>query len=207
MTGTFSVPAFSNVSHEFRTPLTLMLGPLDDAQAAGAALSGDSLDAVQRNAQRLLKLVNTLPLASSSESRLPADPRRALRRSEKPAAAGMVMIVDDNVDAADLLSETLRILGFETCVAHDGPSALALAARVHPRLALLDIGLPVMDGYELGKRLRTDPGLADLRLVAITGYGQESDRSRSRDVGFDDHLVKPIDIERLASLINELAKI
>ncbi|MFL6648570.1 MAG: MEDS domain-containing protein [Sulfurifustaceae bacterium] len=114
-----------------------------------------------------------------------------------------ILVVDDNSDAADSLREALQLLGHATHVAYDGPSALQAAEEVRPDLALLDIGLPVMDGYELGQRLRSRCG-RHVKLVALTGYGQPSDRRRSADAGFDGHLVKPVDFERLQSLIKEL---
>jgi signal transduction histidine kinase/ActR/RegA family two-component response regulator len=113
-----------------------------------------------------------------------------------------VLVVDDNSDAAETLADILRELGHTTSVAHDGPTALVAAAAFKPQIALLDIGLPVMDGYELAQRLREQPELRQVRLFAITGYGQESDRERSRDAGFQEHLVKPIDLAHLANLID-----
>jgi signal transduction histidine kinase len=104
-----------------------------------------------------------------------------------------VLVVDDNEDAAFLFSEALKRLGHHVEVAYDGPSAIALAREQPPEIAFLDIGLPVMDGYELGRRLR-ELGGTPPRLVAVTGYGHSSDRERSRDAGFDLHLVKPIEI-------------
>jgi signal transduction histidine kinase/DNA-binding response OmpR family regulator len=115
--------------------------------------------------------------------------------------ARRVLVVDDNTDAADLVVATLSALGHHAEAAHDGPSALALASRLRPELALLDIGLPVMDGYELARRLRTMPGLDHVRLVALTGYGTDRDRQRSIDAGFDEHLVKPLALERLEQVL------
>ena len=102
-------------------------------------------------------------------------------------------MVDDNEDSAELLREMLQWVGHEVAVAHDGPSALAVAEQFVPEVALLDIGLPVMDGYELGRRLHAMPQGARCRLVALSGYGQDRDRARSRASGFETHLVKPID--------------
>ncbi len=114
-----------------------------------------------------------------------------------------VLVVDDNEDAAFLFSEALRKLGHKVEVAHDGPSALAVA-RVHPpEIAFLDIGLPVMDGYELGRRLRDVPGKPP-KLVAVTGYGHSSDRVRSREAGFDLHLVKPVDLTAIQDALAKL---
>jgi CheY-like chemotaxis protein len=112
-----------------------------------------------------------------------------------------VLIVDDNEDAADMLSMVLEARGYATRVAHDGPSALAAATDFRPHTALLDIGLPVMDGFELARRLRSEPGLPGLRLVALTGYGQETDRRRSREAGFDHHLVKPVDVKAVLEIL------
>jgi CheY-like chemotaxis protein len=86
-------------------------------------------------------------------------------------------------------------------VEHSSRRALARAAEVHPDVCLLDIGLPDMDGTELARHLRTRPETADAMLVAVTGYGQESDRARTREAGFDHHLVKPIDLDRLQAVL------
>lgn len=116
-----------------------------------------------------------------------------------------ILVVDDNVDAAESLAETLTDLGYTTCVAYDGPSALAAAAKFTPDVALLDIGLPVMDGFELAGRLRAGRGTGgDLRLIALTGYGQTTDRDRALAAGFDRHLVKPVDIAALGRVIHDL---
>ncbi len=124
-----------------------------------------------------------------------------------PAQAGVrVLVVDDNRDAAELLAEALRERGHEPHVAFDGPSALALAAEVHPRVALLDLGLPVMDGYELARRLRASRDERELLLVAVTGYGQEMDRRASTLAGFAEHLVKPVELERVCSTVDRLLR-
>lgn len=107
-----------------------------------------------------------------------------------------VLLVDDNVDAVALLADALNQLGYSVRTAKDGPRALSEATDFDPEIAVLDIGLPVMDGYELARRLR-ERGATDLRLVALTGYGQEHDAHRARDAGFDVHLVKPVDITAL----------
>jgi len=115
-----------------------------------------------------------------------------------------VLIVDDNADAAEMLSDALRLKGHRTWVAHDGPAALALAPLVLPQVAFLDIGLPVMDGYELAGRLRDLPSLSEVRLVAITGYGQDSDRERSTSAGFHHHLVKPVNLSDVDAVLAAL---
>ncbi|PTL82795.1 ATP-binding protein [Vitiosangium sp. GDMCC 1.1324] len=127
----------------------------------------------------------------------------------KPPVSGSaptrVLVVDDNQDAADILAESLELLGCETRIAYDGPSALKIAPTFQPDVALLDIGLPVMDGYELARLLRQQLSSPALRLVAVTGYGQASDRQRSKEAGFDAHLVKPLDFDVLNALIERLA--
>jgi signal transduction histidine kinase/CheY-like chemotaxis protein len=140
----------------------------------------------------------TIPLASE-DAAIPAVPNaprpRLLTRNQR------VLIVDDNEDAAELLSEMLQRLGYTTRVALDGPSALQTLDQFDADVALLDIGLPVMDGYELARRLRAHPRLGAIQLVALTGYGQESDRRRATEAGFDHHLAKPVKIETLATIL------
>lgn len=113
-----------------------------------------------------------------------------------------VLVVDDNEDAAVMLAEVLSVMGYVTSVAHDGRHALAEAERFKPDVALVDIGLPIMDGYELARRLRACPSLDSVRLIAVTGYGLDSDRARAFDAGFDHHMVKPIDIASLRALLS-----
>jgi signal transduction histidine kinase len=112
-----------------------------------------------------------------------------------------VLVVDDNQDGAEMLAAALDLKGFETRLAYDASTALRVAAEFQPAVAFLDIGLPVMDGYELASHLREIPGLATVRLIAVTGYGQEPDRQRTRDAGFDHHLIKPVDITALESAV------
>jgi signal transduction histidine kinase len=115
-----------------------------------------------------------------------------------------LLIVDDNEDAADTLALALGELGYATRVAYDGPSALAIAAEYKPAVAILDIGLPVMDGFELAQKLRGRPAWDGVRLVALTGYGQEIDRMQSRAAGFDAYLIKPIDVPTLGCVLDDL---
>ncbi len=115
-----------------------------------------------------------------------------------------LLVVDDNEDAGILLAEALDALGYQVRRACDGPGALLIAAEFRPQMALLDLGLPVMDGYELALHLRQQPGGAALRLVAVTGYGQEEDMRRSADAGFDAHLVKPVALDQLQHILAQL---
>jgi CheY-like chemotaxis protein len=119
-----------------------------------------------------------------------------------PMALGKrVLIVDDNEDAAEMLSMVLRQAGYETEVVFDGPSALRQARTYGPDVVVLDIGLPVMDGYEVARQLRAMPVVGSARIVALTGYGQASDVARSMAAGIDAHLVKPVDVDRLRAAI------
>jgi two-component system CheB/CheR fusion protein len=117
------------------------------------------------------------------------------------AASRRVLVVDDNVDAAESLATVLRIAGHEVRTTHDGGAALTAAEAFRPQVVLLDIGLPQMDGYEVARRLRARPGLEKALLVAVTGYGQEEDRCRAEEAGFDAHLVKPADLAALHRLL------
>lgn len=138
------------------------------------------------------------------EIRLPRIARPAAASAEAPQfeqAPKRVLIVDDNADAANSLAMLLSSQGHETQVAYSGQEALQRVESFRPEVALLDIGLPRMNGYELAQRLRAMPELNGLRLVALTGYGQAEDQQRTRAAGFDDHLVKPVDLPALASTL------
>ena len=136
---------------------------------------------------------------------LPADPQLAPALAEAPVSpvgtASRLLVVDDNVDAAELLGEALRSYGHQVAIAHDGEQALLLAADFRPNAAVLDIGLPFMDGHELAKRLRLLPGLDGLRLIALSGYGQLADKARSKEAGFDVHLVKPANLDAVLAAV------
>jgi signal transduction histidine kinase len=164
-------------------------------------LHGGSVWAQSEGIGKGSEFVVELPaLAASASYPPPPDtPRRDVIRG---GSGKRVLIVDDNEDAAEVLGELLAELGFVVAVAHDGPEALATAARFKPQIALLDIGLPVIDGYELGERLRGLADMpADLDLIAITGYGRAADVQRSRAAGFSAHLVKPLDLDALSGLL------
>jgi CheY-like chemotaxis protein len=155
-------------------------------------------------------------LGSEFEVRLPVRPVSAPRETPgeetKPAGepqsdgdgagARRVLVVDDNVAAAQMLSMLVSRLGrHQVDTAHDGPSAIEKVRASHPEVVLLDIGLPAMDGYEVGRAIREDPRFDDVLIVALTGYGQEEDRRRSREAGIDEHLVKPAAIEDIERML------
>ncbi|MGH7122369.1 MAG: hybrid sensor histidine kinase/response regulator, partial [Acetobacteraceae bacterium] len=112
-----------------------------------------------------------------------------------------ILVVDDNADAAQSLAMLLSAAGHQTLVAPDGRQALESIASFQPEVALVDIGLPEMDGYELARRVRADAPLNGLKLVAVTGYGQAEDREKARAAGFAHHLLKPIDIAALERIL------
>jgi CheY-like chemotaxis protein len=155
-------------------------------------MHGGTVSAESEGLGRGSEFVIRLP---ALDSEAPVDSDRPTRpaAADSGRATGRVLVVDDNRDAAEGLGDLLTDLGYVTQISFDGPSALAAAPEFTPQVALVDIGLPVMDGYEVARRLRKLPGLGQLRLVAVTGYGQPSDRERSQAAGFDEHLVKPVD--------------
>lgn len=143
----------------------------------------------------------TLPRAAPAD----AAPPRPAEPGPRPAAARL-LVVDDNEDAAEMLTQLLMLAGHEVRSAPDGPSALALVQTYLPDVAVLDIGLPGMDGYMLARQLKAQPQLAGMRLVALTGYGREPDRERAHAAGFDEHLVKPVDPQRLLQVLAALVE-
>lgn len=146
------------------------------------------------------ELTVELPLHASE-----AQPERAAHQdvvtAEADQASRNILVVDDNGDAAELLADVLRSHGYTVRVALDGPAALAIVDDFVPDVAMLDIGLPVMDGYELAQRLHARLAPRKLSLIAITGYGRDDDRRRAREAGFDLHLVKPVDFAHIQDAI------
>ena len=144
---------------------------------------------------RLPGLITVAPAALADE-RTPAIHADTSRRERK-----RVLVVDDNQDAADMLADLLTLEGHEVRVAHDGPTAISLAGDFEPQVALLDIGLPLMDGYELVRSLRRDLRAGTCRYFALTGYGQPGDAARAIAAGFEKVLVKPLDHDLLERLL------
>jgi len=141
-------------------------------------------------------------LPRAEKRRKPADKRSRRRHAISEDAGGRrILLVDDNRDSTEVLSLLLSERGYEVEVAHDAVAGLKGALAFRPSVALLDIGLPEMDGYELARRLKAKRSLRDVRLIAVTGYGQPSDRERALDAGFSEHVTKPFEFERLAELI------
>lgn len=135
----------------------------------------------------------------------PAGSADADRGAERPAAPRVegvrVLVIDDNMDLVTLIVGILKHKGYVTRSAHTGPEGLRIAQQWLPQVVLLDIGLPGLDGYEVARRLRADPATAGARLIALTGYGQETDVRRAHEAGFDAHLLKPYDMNDLEKLM------
>jgi signal transduction histidine kinase/ActR/RegA family two-component response regulator len=142
-----------------------------------------------------------LALAPSSQDR----PLGGLDRAASLDVGSPVLVVDDNRDAADSLCEVLNLMGARAVVAYSGDEALRVAAQVQPQVAILDIGMPGMDGYELAAALRAHAAHRDLVLIALTGWGQQTDRQRIAQAGFEFHLLKPVDLAGLASTLGQVA--
>ncbi|WP_454726315.1 MULTISPECIES: hybrid sensor histidine kinase/response regulator [Cupriavidus] len=142
---------------------------------------------------------------------LPAQPWQswrpeAARPRPRPGTPRTVMVVDDNIDALEAMALTLEAMGHTVVTAIDGPAAIVRALKTQPDVILLDLGMPAMNGFEIARRLRAMPELQHARLVALTGYSQPSDRQRTSEAGFDRHLVKPVDLEALARILDELGE-
>jgi two-component system CheB/CheR fusion protein len=147
------------------------------------------------------ELVVRLPLAPAPEAAAP-DPRV---EATAPGASLRILVVDDNEDSAESLAMLLGLTGHDVRTAHDGPQALTAAAEHRPDVVFLDIGMPGMNGYEVASRLRRRPETQGVLLAAMTGWGQEEDRRRSKEAGFDYHLVKPLDPKALDELLARAA--
>lgn len=171
-------------------------------------LHGGTISARSNGAGAGSEFTIRLPVAgAAAECEAPCDERQA----SHPKAALKVLVVDDNLDAADSLATLLRMMGNEVRTAHDGLEAVDVAMAYAPDVALLDVGLPKIDGYEVARRIRARTGTADGSgagrpvLIALTGFGQESDRRESFSAGFDHHLTKPADLKALMKLLSDIS--
>jgi signal transduction histidine kinase len=161
-------------------------------------LHGGRVDALSDGLQQGSEFVVYLPQLDGAPGVTAAAPGDL----PTPGVQGLrVLVVDDNVDAAQMLATLLEMSGYAISVEYDGGSALKTALRERPDVALLDIGLPDIDGHELARRLRAQPETADMVLVALTGYGQEEDQQRALQAGFNHHMVKPADLAKLLALL------
>jgi two-component system CheB/CheR fusion protein len=164
-------------------------------------MHGGSVSASSHGLGEGSEFVVRLPVARSSLA--PGD-RQAFGTAQgnvNRAARRRVLVVDDNIDAAESIAMILELAGYEVRCVYDGPSVLQAARMYHPDVVVLDIGLPGMSGYEVARQLREQPDFRRTPLVAVTGYGQEDDRRRSQDAGFDYHLTKPVNPDALQAFV------
>lgn len=165
-----------------------------------AELHGGTIEVRSAGEGQGSEFIVRLPLAVEPAAQRcvdgPAQPASLARRR--------ILVVDDNRDAADTLAMLLKMLGAEVQTVYDGAAALQAIRIARPAAVLLDIGMPAMDGYEVARRVRAQPELRDVFLIALTGWGQEDDRRRSQEAGFNIHLVKPVDHLALRKLMADL---
>jgi signal transduction histidine kinase/ActR/RegA family two-component response regulator len=166
-----------------------------------AELHGGSVQAASEGPGRGSTFTVRLPgIAAPTERQQPAAPARAERAPRR------VLIVEDNADSRAMLHAMLELWGHEVHVAPDGETGLDRAVEVRPEIALIDVGLPGLDGYELARQIRASVGGIHIFLVAVTGYGQPDDIRRAKTAGFDTHLVKPVDVKTLAAILGEAGR-
>ena len=167
------------------------------------AMHDGTVVARSRGAGEGSEFVVRLPLAESAESRPPDSPSVRVTTSHRRPKGARIAVVEDNEDAREMLCEMLSRAGFECHTADRGDAGLALIREMRPDIALVDVGLPGIDGLELARRVRSDPSLDAVYLVALTGYGQASDRLTATNAGFDEHVVKPVRSKELIRLLTE----
>jgi signal transduction histidine kinase len=165
-------------------------------------MHGGTIDARSDGPGRGSEFAVRLPVAADAAPPLPTAERDGPAAPDSPLR---VLIVDDNADGADSLAIILRIVGNDTRTAYDGQEGVELAEAFRPDVVLFDIGMPKLNGYEACRRVRERPWASSVVLIAVTGWGQEEDRQRSRDAGFDHHMVKPVDPNALMKLLAELS--
>ena len=188
-----------------RSPLQRVGGGLGLGLALArrlAELHGGTLTAQSEGPNKGSEFTWRVPLTNTQVARAGKGAQPAPQEPVQPPMRRRVLVVDDNVDAANALILLLQSLGHETCVAYDGLASLRMAAEFHPDIVLLDIGMPGLNGFEVARRLSALKKERDFRIIAMTGWGQPSDREQSREAGFDLHLVKPVDVEELARVVS-----
>ena len=163
-------------------------------------LHGGRVEARSEGAGKGSEFVVRLPVMLGA-----SPPQDAGGKDETPAKSShRILVVDDNRDGADSLSDMLRIMGNDTRTAYDGEDGVDMAGAFRPDVILLDIGLPKLNGYEACRSIREQSWGNDVVMIAVTGWGRDDDRSRSRDAGFDHHMVKPVDPQALMDMLAAL---
>jgi len=168
------------------------------------ALHGGRVAARSDGPGRGAEFVVVLPLSASATAPAPVTSQAPLE-SDEPATRRHVLVVEDNADNRDTLVMLLESFGHDVVTASDGPSGVRVALAAHPEVAIVDIGLPGFDGYEVGRQVRQALGRT-VTLVALTGYGQAEDRDRARAAGFDVHLTKPADVATVAAVVEQAGR-
>jgi CheY-like chemotaxis protein len=164
-------------------------------------MHGGKIEARSEGPGKGSEFVVRLPLAKTTTARAPM---RVPSLKAAAASKRRILLVDDNKDSAFTMSMLLRMHGHDTFTAHDGHEAMSAAEQFRPEAVLLDIGLPKMNGYDVCRRIREQPWGKEIILVAVTGWGQEDDKRRSHEAGFNHHLVKPVDHAALMQLLGDL---
>ncbi len=136
----------------------------------------------------------------------PDTPMPMAKETDEATGKAHILVVDDNVDTVKGMAILLNLAGHEVVTAHNGPQAIEVARAYRPQFILLDLGLPGMSGYDVAKRLREEDVCKDAVIVAVSGYGQEEDRHRTKAAGFDHHLLKPVSYDELFSLLGPKLK-
>lgn len=165
-------------------------------------MHGGTIEVTSDGEGRGSEFIVRLPLAAALENRRPEPPRSA----PSPAGCAKIVLVEDNADSREMLCALLERAGFECHMAEGGVAGLQLIDAVRPDIAILDVGLPGMDGFEMARHIRENPAWDKLVLIALTGYGRASDRAESRAAGFDEHLVKPVALDGLLELLAEVRR-
>ncbi len=187
------------LAHELRTPLGTISNALQVLRLKGAA--GDdtwngALETAERQVRHQARLVDDLLRRGETDLEAPS-----ARREHGERRPRRVLVVEDNPDAAATMRDLLVLSGHEVELAHSGSEGVQAARQFHPEVVLCDLGLPEMDGFAVATELRRDPATRDVRLIAVTGYGRDEDRRRSKAAGFDLHLTKPVDPGQLVRLL------
>jgi CheY-like chemotaxis protein len=164
-------------------------------------LHGGEVEAFSEGPNRGSEFVIRLPALEASQGQCEEHPESI----RVPGHTHRILIVDDNEDGAQSLAMLLELQGNQVRTAYDGPEAVQAVAQFHPDVVLLDIGLPTLNGYDTARLMREHPDSRDALIIALTGWGQEEDRRRSREAGFDHHLVKPVDLRVLEELLDGTA--
>ena len=170
-------------------------------------MHGGTIEAVSEGENKGSEFIVRLPISSrhpviSSADKKTVTGGRALAQSKSSPG---ILVVDDNEAAADALVRMLAIRGYSTEVAYTGAEAIEKARRIHPRIVILDIGLPDMDGYAVARVLKRDKG-AKPYLIALTGFGQDEDKERARKAGFDRHLTKPVGLKEVEAALRKVPR-